>query len=92
MNYKMMGKFISRILLVEAVFMIPALLISIFNNEIKSVAGFGFSMLITLLLAGILMLFCNHCSKAFYAREGLVCGHQLDCDESFGLSSVFYIG
>ncbi len=73
MNYKMMGKFISRILLVEAVFMIPALLISIFNNEIKSVAGFGFSMLITLLLAGILMLFCNHCSKAFYAREGLVC-------------------
>ncbi len=74
MNYKMMGKFISRILLVEAVFMIPALLISIFNNEIKSVAGFGFSMLITLLLAGILMLFCNHCSKAFYAREGRVCG------------------
>ena len=73
MYYKMLGKFISSILLVEDVFMIPALLISIFNNEIKSVAGFGFSMLITLLLAGILMLFCNHCSKAFYAREGLVC-------------------
>lgn len=73
MNYKMMGKFISRILLVEAAFMLPAMLISIFNNETKSVAGFGFSMLITVLFAGILMFLCNNSSKAFYAREGLVC-------------------
>ena len=35
MNYRMMGKFISRILLVEAVFMLPALLISLYENEIK---------------------------------------------------------
>ena len=30
MNYKMMGKFISQILFVEAAFMLPALLLSIF--------------------------------------------------------------
>ena len=74
MNYKMMGKFISKILLVEAVFMLPALLISVFHNETKSVAGFVWSILITLLLAGILMVLCSHSSKSFYAREGLVCG------------------
>ena len=73
MNYKMMGKFISKILLVEAVFMLPALLISVFHNETKSVAGFVWSILITLLLAGILMVLCSHSSKSFYAREGLVC-------------------
>ena len=71
MNYKMMGKFISRILLVEAVFMIPALLISIFNNEIKSVAGFGFSMLITLLLAGISMRFMQEKGLSVWATAGL---------------------
>ena len=73
MNYKIMGKFISKILLVEAVFMLPALLISVFHNETKSVAGFVWSILITLLLAGILMVLCSHSSKSFYAREGLVC-------------------
>lgn len=73
MNYKMMGKFISRILLVEAVFMIPALLISIFNEEIKSVIGFVSSIVIILALAGILLLLCGSSSKGFYAREGLVC-------------------
>lgn len=73
MNYKMMGKFISRILLVEAVFMIPALLISIFKDETAAVAGFLLSMIIIMLLAVILMLVCGNSSKAFYAREGLVC-------------------
>ena len=73
MNYKMMGKFISRILLVEAVFMIPALLISIFGKEIESIIGFASGMVIILLLAGILLLLCGNSSKSFYAREGLVC-------------------
>ena len=73
MNYKMMGKFIGRILLVEAVFMVPALLISIFRNEIESIIGFVSGMVIILLLAGILLWLCGNSSKSFYAREGLVC-------------------
>lgn len=73
MNYKMMGKFISRILLVEAVFMVPALLISIFKGETKSIVGFVSSIVIILVLAGIMMLLCGNSPKAFYAREGLVC-------------------
>lgn len=73
MNYKMMGKFISRILLVEAVFMIPALLISIFNKETKSIVGFVSGIVIILVFAGALTLLCGNSSKGFYAREGLVC-------------------
>ena len=40
MNYKMMGRFNSLILTVEAVFMIPALLISLFCGDVAGVNGF----------------------------------------------------
>ena len=40
MNYKMMGKFISQILAVEAVFMLPALLISAFAGEFAAAWAF----------------------------------------------------
>ena len=40
MNYKMMGRFIGHILLVEAVFMVPALLISLFKQEDRACVGF----------------------------------------------------
>lgn len=73
MNYRMMGKFISRILLVEAVFMVPALLISIFHEESASVFGFSTGIVITLVTALFLYLLCRKARKGFYAREGLVC-------------------
>jgi len=69
----MMGKFISRILLVEAVFMIPALLISIFHEETAAVHGFLTGMVITVATASLLYLICRKAKKGFYAREGLVC-------------------
>lgn len=73
MNYKMMGRFIGRILWVEAVFMVPALLIAIFNGETKSVAGFSASIIATFLLSVMLKISCGDSSKSFYAREGFVC-------------------
>ncbi|MDD6628937.1 MAG: TrkH family potassium uptake protein [Lachnospiraceae bacterium] len=73
MNYRMMGKFISRILLVEAVFMLPALLISLYRNERNSVYGFCSAIVITLAAAVILAVLCRRAKKGFYAREGLVC-------------------
>lgn len=73
MNYRMMGKFISRILMVEAVFMIPALLISVFHEESESVSGFLTSIVITMATAVSLYLLCRKARKGFYAREGLVC-------------------
>ncbi|MDE7178070.1 MAG: TrkH family potassium uptake protein [Lachnospiraceae bacterium] len=73
MNYRMMGKFISRILFVEVVFMIPALLIAAYHREERTVWGFLTGMVITLLTALVLYLLCRKARKGFYAREGLVC-------------------
>ena len=73
MNYRMMGKFISRILMVEAVFMLPALLIAVYHGEENTIFGFLTGMVITLAAALLLYLLCRKARKGFYAREGLVC-------------------
>jgi len=73
MNYKMMGRFIGRILIVEAVFMIPALLISLWERETASVRGFLWGIAAALLAAQILLFVSRGSQKRFYAREGLVC-------------------
>ena len=73
MNYRMMGKFISRILLVEAVFMLPALLIAVYHGEEETIFGFLTGMVMTFAVALLLYLFCRKARKGFYAREGLVC-------------------
>lgn len=73
MNYRMMGKFIGRILFVEVVFMLPALLISAYYGEKDTIFGFLTGMVITLLVALFLIVLCRKARKGFYAREGLVC-------------------
>lgn len=73
MNYKMMGRFIGRMLIVEAVFMVPALLISLFEGEYDSVFGFWVSLAVIMLAAAILLFICRGSKNKFYAREGLVC-------------------
>lgn len=73
MNVKMMGKFISQIIAIEAIFMIPALLISLFSGEMAAVNGFLLTLGIMVLLAGILYLLCRKAGRLFGAREGLVC-------------------
>ena len=73
MNVKMMGKFISQIIAIEAIFMIPALLISLFLGETAAVNGFLLTLGIMILLAVILFLLCRKAGRLFGAREGLVC-------------------
>lgn len=73
MNYRMMGKIISRILAVEAVFMLPALLIGIYCNERRAAFGFLLSMLIICAASFLVWLVCRKAKKGFQAREGLVC-------------------
>lgn len=73
MNYKMMGRFISRILLVEVIFMFPALFISLREQEWVAAKGFVLSMGIILLIALCLAVLCRNYKRKFYAKEGLVC-------------------
>ena len=73
MNMKMMGKFISQIIAIEAVFMIPALAISLFCGETAAVNGFLLTLGIMILVCAALYLGCRKAGKLFGAREGLVC-------------------
>ena len=73
MNYKMMGRFIAQTLLIEGVFMIPALLISLFSGETAAVQGFLGALAILIAVAGLLLLLCKGAPNAMGAKEGLVC-------------------
>lgn len=73
MNYKMVGRFIGRILLVEGVFMVPAMLISLFAKEYAVVRAFLWSLALILALAWLLIWICRGKGHKFYAREGLAC-------------------
>jgi len=73
MNYKMMGRFIAQILSIEALFMLPALGISLFYGEFMAAKGFGCAIFIIALTALLLFRICRGAPSAFYAKEGLVC-------------------
>ena len=53
MNYKVVGKFISQILAVEAAFMLPALIISAACQNLNAVIGFIVSIVIILGIASL---------------------------------------
>ena len=73
MNYKMMGRFVAQILTIGAVFMLPALAISLFYGERQAVFAFLVTLGIFAAVIGLLRLTCRGAASAFYAREGLVC-------------------
>ncbi len=73
MNYRLIGKIISRILAVEAVFMLPALFISLYKGEKRTIFGFVVSVIIIQATALLLAWLCRKAKKGFQAREGLVC-------------------
>ena len=73
MNYKMMGRLNALILTVVTIFMLPALFISLYYGEYRTVYSFAATMGIMLAVAGLLALFSRNAKKDFYAREGIVC-------------------
>ena len=73
MNYKMMGRFLAQIISLEALFMIPALLISLFCGDTMAVYGFLTGIAAAAVISGVLFLLCKGAPSAFYAKDGLVC-------------------
>ena len=73
MNYKMMGRFISQILFVEAFFMIPALLVSLGYHETGAAKAFAVTIALILVIAIASSRICRGAPSIFRAREGLVC-------------------
>ena len=73
MNYKMISRFLSLICLAEAVFMLPALVISIYDGEAKAILGFGATICIAIALYITLKLLSRNTANRLSAREGFVC-------------------
>ncbi len=73
MNYKMMGRFIGQIIIIEALFMLPAIGISLYCKEFTAVKSFLLTLLLMALFGGGLLLICRRAKRIFGAREGLVC-------------------
>lgn len=72
MNYKMMGRLIAQILILEGLFMIPALCISLFCGERAAAAGLLISIAAAVCLSGILYMLCKGAPSAFYATDGMI--------------------
>ena len=73
MNFKMMGRFVAQILSIEGIFMLPALLISLYCGDPMAVKGFLYTLLVICGIVVILTMLCRGAPSAFYAKEGLVC-------------------
>ena len=73
MNYKMMGKFLSLILFLEAFFMLPALFISLYCGDHMATKGFLVALAAAAVPATVLYFICRSAPSAFYATEGFVC-------------------
>lgn len=68
-----MGRFLSQILSIEGIFMIPALCISLYCGETAAFRGFLATLLLIAGTVIVLSLLCRGAPSAFHAREGLVC-------------------
>ncbi len=73
MNFKMIGRFLSQILAVEAFFMIPALMLSLCFGEGAATLAFCASLGILCAVVFVLWLLCRKAGTVFGAREGMVC-------------------
>ncbi len=73
MNYKLMGRFIARIILIEAIFLIPALFISIGYGESTAIYGFLLTMAILLAIGLPMTALSRNAGHRFGVREGMVC-------------------
>ena len=72
MNYKMMGRFIAQILLIETVFLIPALCISMGYGEYSVAAAFLQTMLVSAAVGSGLHLLCGKSKRLFGIQEGFL--------------------
>lgn len=72
MNYRMIARIISPILMIEAIFMIPAWAISYAGGEANAADAIVKSQFIIIACAAVLYLASRNARKGFYAKEGLV--------------------
>lgn len=62
----------SEILMLEGIFMLPALLISVYEGDSSAIYGFLLTLILTASVSLIVFFLCRKAERKFYAREGLV--------------------
>ena len=77
MNYKMVGRFMSLVVITEAVFMLPAWIISIINGEDVAATAFAISI-IGSIIAGMVVLFLCRKVEIRFMREKVLSVQDLD--------------
>ena len=73
MNYKLIGRFLARIILIEAIFLLPALFISMGYRENQAVYGFLLTIGILVAVGFPLSALCKNATHRFGVREGMLC-------------------
>ncbi len=73
MNYRMIGRINAFILLIEGVFMIPALIFALADRDFTVARSFVITIGAIVVFSGLLLLICRRAKRGFYAREGFVC-------------------
>ena len=73
MNFKMIGRFLAQIIAVEAVFLIPAMAVSLGYGEMNAAQAFLVTFGIMGAIAGLLWLVCRKSERIFGAKEGMIC-------------------
>ena len=73
MNYKLIGKFMARIVAIEAVFLLVPIVISLSLGEYGAVKGFVLTLLIMAVVGAALFLLCRRENRPFGPRDGMVC-------------------
>ena len=73
MNYKMIGRFLGQIVMLEAVFLLPALALSFYYDEAGARKGLLLALAVMTVVAALFFALCRGGGKLFGAREGLVC-------------------
>ena len=73
MNYRMIGRIIGQILGLEALFLLPPLLLCLCDGDGRAALGFTLSILITSAVYLLLSRLCRRAESGFRAKEGLVC-------------------
>lgn len=72
MNYRIIFRIHAWILAFDAVFMLPALMISVFGKDMPAVRGFILAIVISLGASALLAVLSRNAERRFFAREGLV--------------------
>ena len=90
MNYKMVGRFMFLIIITEAIFMVPAWLISLVSGEDASASAFAITIVGAMVVGLLGLMWCRKAERHFYAREGLVSA-GLGCNESGGMYPFYAV-